>query len=52
MIEETLITKTPLISEAEQLRKAKRTARRKHRRILTKKSSCQKCGQPKHYICL
>ncbi|MDQ2747818.1 MAG: hypothetical protein M3T96_11235 [Acidobacteriota bacterium] len=40
------------LTEAEQLRKETRAARRKRRRGYLKKLCCKQCGEPKHYVCL
>jgi hypothetical protein len=51
-----MIEQTMQLSKAEQLRKENRAANRQisreRRRKYIKKHCCQKCGQPKHYICL
>lgn len=56
VIEESAIDETLTLTEAEQLRKEKRAAKRKvyreRRRKYIKKHCCPKCGKPKHYICL
>lgn len=53
VIEETAIDETPQLTEAEQLRKEMRAAKRKRRRQSgVKKSCCRECGKPKHRICL
>jgi hypothetical protein len=53
VIEETAISETPQLTEAEQLRKEMRAAKRKRRRQSgAGKSCCRFCGKPKHRICL
>ena len=41
-----------LLSESEQLKKEKRRIRRKSKRRLIRRHSCNQCGERKHYICL
>ena len=36
----------------EQRRKERRPISRQYRNGIIKKHCCQKCGQPKHYVCL
>ena len=56
VFEETFTAEPQLSSEVERLRKEKRAAKRKayreRRKIFIKKHRCQKCGQPKQYVCL